>query len=110
MDPSQGKMPLTRAVPSAAEAGSVSAGGVTQRPGEDTPIVSAVVPTAEPLEDEVDNQENIISQVRVMSATYQEHLHAKTAKEGSHESYQERPLLLSLLQHNELQSTSSSLL
>lgn len=80
VDPSQVKMPLTRAVPSAAEEGVVSAGGVTQPPGKDTPLVGAVVPTAEPLEDEVDNQENIISQVSVMSTKYYEHLHAKNGK------------------------------
>lgn len=77
VDPSQDNMPLTRAAPSATEAGVVSAAGVTQPPGKDAPIVGAGVPTADPLEDEVDNQENIISQVSVMSTDYYEHFHAK---------------------------------
>lgn len=58
--PSREKMPLT----GAAKVGV----GVQQPPGRDAPVGGVEAPTAEPLEDELDNQENIISQVSVMCA------------------------------------------
>lgn len=49
-----------------------SRGGGPQSPGRQAPVVGAEgrveQPTAEPLEEELDNQENIISQVGVMCA------------------------------------------
>lgn len=77
-DPSREKMLLTEAAelgkpdkdaPSAAKAGDGPRGAEQQSPGRDAPVVGAegrvLQPTAEPLEDELDNQENIISQVSV---------------------------------------------
>ncbi len=71
-DPLQEKMLLTEAAelgkpdkdaPSAAKVEDSLRGGEQQSPRRDAPVVQQ--PTAEPLEDELDNQENIISQVCV---------------------------------------------
>ncbi|XP_032387290.1 olfactomedin-like protein 2B [Etheostoma spectabile] len=72
-DPSLRKMLLTEAAergtpdrdaPSAAKVGSSPRGGEQLSPGTDAPGAEGrAQPTAEPLEDELDNQENIISQL-----------------------------------------------
>ncbi|XP_034744138.1 olfactomedin-like protein 2B [Etheostoma cragini] len=72
-DPSLQKMLLTEAAelgtpdkdaPSAAKVESSPRGGEQHSPGTDAPGVEGrAQPTAEPLEDELDNQENIISQL-----------------------------------------------
>lgn len=57
-----------RETPSAAKAGDVMRRAEQQPQRRDAPLGGAEAPTAEPLEDELDKQESIISQVSAMCA------------------------------------------